>query len=258
MRLDDSLMCPLPRKGNIAVTEHGRDNSIADVLGPQNGLDAEATELANRLIETLRTTSDSCDVLTATAHCVYVKSVDGQILFTNASYDTVFGHGVSPVGRYASAFLDDVIGTVAAESDKLLLNGCSTIQFDHPGRDSQGRELRLRTVKKSLLGMGHPKAAILGLTQVLHVSADEHALKVFGLARHWQVFQRLDERDRRIAVLLSEGAKSRPIAEQFDVTEKTVDNRRSHILRHLGLKNTMDLARLLCRLQDNGFCDFGL
>ncbi len=220
-------------------------------------LEQEVRHLARQLKAGFETTANAIGILDQSEHCVYLKSADGQVLLANSNYDKCFCRGQSAVGRYGHSYLDEMIGPVSQQSDALILSGCSFIQLNHVGRDGEGQDVQLQTVKLSLLGEGHAKAAILGLTKVMHVGNDEQTLRIVSLAHSWRTFQSLDERDRQIAVEIAHGAKAKGLALKFTVTEKTIDNRRAKLLEALGLKNPMELARLLVRLQDNGFNDFG-
>jgi DNA-binding NarL/FixJ family response regulator len=116
----------------------------------------------------------------------------------------------------------------------------------------------MRTAKRSLLGCGIGKAAILGLTRILSTGPDEKTLRSLGLSHSWMQFRSLEERDRQIALGLAAGHSAKHLGAQHSVTDKTIDNRKARILEKLGLKNTNELAILLSRLQDRGYADFGL
>ena len=115
-----------------------------------------------------------------------------------------------------------------------------------------------RTFKRSMLGIGPPQLALFCVTQIMVTIECEDAQRVLNLSKRWRLFLDLDPRDQMIARLLGRGEKVRAIAAQVDVSEKTIDNRRNAILEHLSLANPHDLIKLMVRLQDNGFCDFGL
>lgn len=191
------------------------------------------------------------------ADAVFIKSVEGKILLTNKSYDALFTDGVSPVGRLGVSYLDDTIAPISSHSDAMILDGCRTIHFDHVGHDNQGREVRMRTVKKSLLGLGHPTIAILGIVRVVevlnYVGKPARSLRVM-----WASFNQLDELDRNIAIGLARGKNVAMIAAENSVTKKTIENHRSNILRTLGYDSPISVIKLMVRLQENGYGDFGV
>lgn len=57
----------------------------------------------------------------------------------------------------------------------------------------------------------------------------------------------LTSREREIAEKLSLGAKNSEVAEELQVSIKTVDTHRAHILKKLNCRNNVELARLAIR-----------
>lgn len=196
-------------------------------------------------------------ILDSFPHAVCVKSSKGLVLHSNVQYQQVFGGELSAVGRLSQSYLDQTIVPVSKSSDDLILAGCTRMEFEHAGCDADGRSLQLRTYKQSLLGAGHPQLAIFSSSMITRVEKAS-TQKILGLARHWQLFLRLDARDQEIAKMLAQGERIKTVSAQFDVSEKTIDNRRNVILSQLALSRPTELTKLLVRLQDNGFSDFGL
>lgn len=60
-------------------------------------------------------------------------------------------------------------------------------------------------------------------------------------------FPLLTEREREVALLLAEGLSCREIAGQLDISPKTIDTHRGHVLKKLELANTVLLCRLAIR-----------
>ena len=60
-------------------------------------------------------------------------------------------------------------------------------------------------------------------------------------------FAELTAREREVALLLAVGTGNREIARSLGVSVKTVDTHRGHVLRKLGLRNNVELARLAIR-----------
>ena len=196
--------------------------------------------------------------LTKEVDSIYIKSVEGTILYANPSFDQHFGDRNSSLGRSAKSFLNGPLLATSELSDQMLLSGCNVIRFDHVGHDSAGREIRMRTHKLSMLGMGHPTMAVLGITRILEVITNSGAIRLNSLKDQWKLFSRLDDLDRAIAIGLGRGVSVSEIAEQQQVTKKTIENHRSAILRTLNLDSPVELIKLVVRLQENGFGDFGV
>lgn len=190
--------------------------------------------------------------------CIYVKSADGQILYANAAYMDVFSKDGLAVGRFSASFLQRTVVPVSESSDRMVLTGCTRVVFDHYGHDSQGRPTLFQTAKVSLLGLGSPSVAILGVTRIREVLENRSDIKIALLSEKWNRFQRLDSQDREIAVQLAKGLTPAEIAQQMSVAKRTIENHRRSILEKLGEQSQINLAKLLVRLQDRGYGDLGL
>lgn len=197
-------------------------------------------------------------IIEGSTDCVYIKAGDSTILAKNKAYEKIFARDADPVGRLAEAFLNETILPVSAASDNLIMCGCQDLFFWHAGRDSIGRAVSFTTYKTTLLGLGHPRMAILGISRMTAIDESSPALKMLSLSQSWTVFKSLKPRDQAIAICFGRGAKFKTIAVELEVSEKTVENSRNATLDALGLSNQTELIKLLVRLQDNGFCDLGL
>ncbi len=189
---------------------------------------------------------------------IFIKTVDGKILHTNHVYCTLFSGQQIALGRHASSYLSQSINQIAHHSDEMLLAGAMVVQFDHIGHDTFGREVRLRTFKRTLLGVGHSTMAILGVTRLLDVVGNTEVFRLQSLKDQWRLFSQLDDLDRAIAIGVGQGITISEIAQNHSVTKKTIENHRNSILKTLHLNSSIDLVKLMVRLQENGFGDFGV
>jgi DNA-binding NarL/FixJ family response regulator len=57
----------------------------------------------------------------------------------------------------------------------------------------------------------------------------------------------LTQREREVATMLARGEPNREIATALGISIKTVDTHRAHVLKKLGLRNNVELARLVIR-----------
>ncbi len=189
---------------------------------------------------------------------VYLKSTDGTMLVHNSAYELMFSNQTPPTGRHSTAFLNETIIPTSQHSDAMIVAGADELMFWHPGRDCEGRLVCFRTFKASLLGLGHPRKAILGISRLVSVDPDDRVLKLLPLSQSWQSFSTLRDRDRGIAAAIARGERTKRIADDMACSEKTVENTRSAVLKHLNLDSPAELIKLMVRLQDSGYCDFGL
>ena len=214
--------------------------------------------VCGEVIRSLESGTTLSERLKQEVDAVYIKSVEGKILMSNRAYETMFSDEKLTLGRPGSSYLTDSVQEVARLSDNMLLTGCQVIQFDHVGHDSAGRDVRFRTYKRSLLGMGHPTMAIVGVTRLLEVIGNSGVIRLNTLKDQWKSFSQLDDFDRAIAIGLGRGISVGDIAAEHNVTKKTIENHRAAILKALKLNSPVELIKLVVRLQENGFGDFGV
>ncbi len=224
----------------------------------RQSLEQVSLEIYQRLVDSVRDATSPQAAVEGFVESVYVKATDGQIVISNQAYDTTFAGSVAAVGRNAKTYLDKSIWHVANASDELIIHGCSHVEFGHVGQTSAGETVAMLTYKRSLLGIGHPKMAVLGVTRIREVVDDGLANRIQSLAASWRQFEKLDARDQQIAKGIALGHKVKTLAKELEVSEKTVENRRQVVYRALSINGPTELVRILVRLQDNGFSDFGL
>ena len=198
---------------------------------------------------------DSIETIDAAVH---IKTADGRLLLTNQRYEELFAGEQSSLGRLAKSFLDPTILTVSRCSDDLIIAGCGELFFSHSGVDAHGRAMKLESFKGSLLGAGQPNWAIFGVTNMLEITKEDPQLRLLPLSRSWRLFSSLKDREQQTATLIAKGTRVKDIATSLGVSEKTVDNTRASLLEKLSLDQPADLIKLMVRIQDSGFADFGL
>lgn len=190
---------------------------------------------------------------------IYIKSADRRIVYSNPAYMDIFPNVSHVIGLNGDGYLDESIAHPAKASDTMVLSGCQRVCFDHVGKDGRGRSILFRTEKRSLLGLGHPSVAIIGVSSILCViEKPDPAMRMATLPDRWARFQKLDEQDKEIAILSSQGRNASEIACELAVSKRTVENRRNSIQSSLKVDSQVELAKLMVRLQDNGFGEFGV
>ena len=214
--------------------------------------------VTSNIVTCLESGSELEGHLTREADAVCIKSVDSRVLASNMAYEKMFADDKLTLGRVGCSYLNESLQKIAKHSDVMLLDGCQVIQFDHIGRDSLNRDVRFRTYKRSLLGMGHPTMAILTVARALEVIGNSAVARLRGLKDQWRLFCTLDDFDRQIAIGLGRGQSVAIIASHHNVTKKTIENHRSALLKTLDLDSPVSLIKLVVRLQENGFGDFGV
>ena len=231
----------------------------------ESSQDSPESELAQigygiytRLVSAIRSGQTPNTALQNESEAIYIKATDGQIVLNNSVYDQYFSAEIPAIGRYAQTFLDRSVAVIARISDEMLIHGADWLEFCHSGLTTRGENVMMRTYKKSLLGVGHPRMAILGVTRIERILESNDAARLQTLADTWRKFERLDTRDQGIAIGIAQGKKLKELAKEMNVSEKTIENRRSHVYKTLDIDGPTELVKLLVRIQDNGFQDLGL
>jgi two-component system, LuxR family, response regulator FixJ len=148
--------------------------------------------------------------------------------------------------------------------------GCLLIDLCLP--DMNGLELRRRLVEK---GCGHPFIVITGSGDIslalesLRAGAIDFLQKPFNRARLLDLVQvgldrahkrsqiqnqidALTDREREILRLVADGRTTKEIAADLDISPRTVDVHRHHILKKMGVHSPVQLVRILNELGQLG------
>ncbi|QDS89837.1 hypothetical protein EC9_40380 [Rosistilla ulvae] len=180
---------------------------------------------------------------------IFVKAANGHTQIVNSAYHLRFTAGADPAGKPGASYLHSSIVDVSQRSDKMILGGCSTVQFNHVGEDPLGRTLHFRTYKRSLQEAGDPRYAILGISRMMGIIASNAPTTL--LSEKWRRFEQLSPTDRQIAIVIA-GANIE------GVSSDAIERRRNAILQTLEVESQVELIKLLVRLQDNGFGNLGI
>lgn len=189
---------------------------------------------------------------------VYLKNSECLLVHVNDAFARTFSPERTPVGRNAMAFLQKSIQEAAQHSDELILAGTTSVQFEHLGHTSLGQPYTFRTHKQSLAEYGNPGIALFGITRAIRPAPKGEAVLTLNVAQKHRMFRDMDETDREISRQIGQGRKVREIAETLGMTPRAVEQHKRKILNALELDQTIDLIKLLVRMQDRGFVDLGL
>lgn len=189
---------------------------------------------------------------------IYLKNPDGTLIHANEAYLRNFSPGGSPIGRSGQKFLEKTVVNVSKLTDELILGGSRMLEIEHVGRTADGRLFAMRTHKRNLAPLGNLGLAVLGITRLEEAIQEDEPVKRYDLSELYRIYNTLSESDREIARLIGLGVTGREIAEQLDMTGRTVELRKKKILDALSLEQTVDLIKLLVRLEDRGYLDLGL
>lgn len=123
------------------------------------------------------------------------------------------------------------------QEDEYVLQAVRAGASGYLVKDSAAAEL-LAAVRSLHAGHGHfgPQAARTMATQLQH---PERTLD--------DPYGRLTTREREVLHLIAEGMTTKEIARRLDISAKTAENHRGHVLEKLDMRNTAELVRYALR-----------
>lgn len=190
--------------------------------------------------------------------CVYVKNGRGVLVYCNDAHRDFFCDGQTPLGRTAHTYLQGPLARRAEMAEELLLSGCPYVECEHTAAGPDGAPYRMRAHKRSLAEIGAPGLAILGVIRIVGRDDTAEATERLDMPSVAERFKTLSERDQEICRLTALGVSSRELGDRLGMTTRGIELRKQKAFAHLGVAKAVDLARLLVRLQDRGYCDLGL
>jgi DNA-binding CsgD family transcriptional regulator len=200
----------------------------------------------------------SFPLLAALPECVYISNAQGVLVYSNEAHRKHFSPNASPIGRTKRAFLSPAIADRADKIESLIFDGAPYVICENVGVGLNGATYHVVAHTRSLKTLTAPGLAILAILRLSVV--DDHAavVKQTELSIAYAKFRELNARDQDICRLTALGVSSRELGESLEMTTRGVELRKQKVFAKLGVAKAVDLARLLTRLQDNGFIDMGL
>lgn len=190
---------------------------------------------------------------------VVLKNREGMFVYANERCRTFYSPEQSPLGRHGSSFFRSAeLINISRRTDDLILGGSSSVAIEFTGPSFDGRTYLHRAVKRDLSPLSNPGLVILCVSRIEALLDGVDVPPQIKLGEKYNLFKALDERDREICRQVGLGVTTSKMAEQFGMTSRGVEVRKRKILKSLDLPRTIDMVKLLVRLQDNGFLDLGL
>lgn len=177
----------------------------------------------------------------------FASDANAQITYLSDSVEDVLGY--SPEEHTGKHFVDFLVpghdlNTGLGECQKSRFRGQERTQVLRAVRDRDGRE-RLLAIQT----YGHVDE------QGRIVRSHGVAQDVTAFVRHYHVVKEklerikktkaeLDDRERRVLALITDGRLNKQIAVELGVSERTIEGTRSRIMRKLGANHVADLIAL--------------
>jgi hypothetical protein len=187
---------------------------------------------------------------------VFVRNLDRTLVLSNAAYRALFPPGQAANGRSSRMYLSANVGRISEGSDALLVEGVKSVELEHEFDLTHGERYSLRVHKRLIRGQEHPPYLVGVLRPIArHETGAPPRPDLTAAARLVNAF---DEIDLKICRGICGGATNQSLSGDLGMTTRAIEMRRQKILTQLGLSQTVELVKLLVRLQDRGFLDLGI
>lgn len=212
---------------------------------------SRALEVVQGWMEDPNRASDLDDLIDG----VFVRNMDKTLILSNRSYRELFLPGSAIPGRSSQYYLAPDVAKTSEATDAILFEGARWIEWERPFDLGDGRRADLRIHKCVLRGPTHPPL-LIGVIRRIGEPIEA------GVARDMETSARVvggfDAADLRICRGICAGSTNQALSAELGMTTRAVEMRRQKILSQLGLSHTVELVKLLVRLQDRGYLDLGI
>lgn len=188
---------------------------------------------------------------------VFVRNLERTLVLSNTAYRNLFEPGKASTGRSSRVYLSSDLARISDASDALLLEGVKSIEMHHEFEGTPGQRYDMVVHKRLLLGPEHPPY-LVGVLRLLTQHESGSQSPPVDLRTAARVVGAFDEVDLKICRGICGGATNQALSGDLGMTTRAIEMRRHKILGQLGLSHTVELVKLLVRLQDRGYLDLGI
>lgn len=187
---------------------------------------------------------------------IFVRNLERTLVLSNAAFRALFPPGQVSNGRSSRIYLSASVRRYSEGSDALLIDGVKSLELEHEFDLNPGEKWDLRVHKRLIRGQDHPPYLVGILRPIARHDTDvQPRPDLIDAAR---LVGEFDEIDLKICRGICSGATNQVLSGDLGMTTRAVEMRRQKILAQLGLNQTVELVKLLVRLQDRGYLDLGI
>lgn len=188
---------------------------------------------------------------------VFVRNLDRTLILANRAYRDLFEPGQAQAGRSSRVYLPPDLVRISDASDTLLLEGVKSLEFHHEIEGASGERNELLVHKRLMRGPEHPPY-LVGVLRLLARHENGARPPRADLKTAARIVAGFDEIDLKICRGICGGATNQALSVDQGMTTRAIEMRRQKILSQLGLSHTVELVKVLVRLQDRGYLDLGI
>lgn len=183
---------------------------------------------------------------------VTIKNSDRKITIENRGYRELCEAQDAQLQASPERNLEPHLARVSLETDRLLLDGVSSLEIEHLGIWYQGRPCTMVTYKRRLFELKSPQYAILTISRIRELLRDSSTERQRTLGELLALLQQLDPVDRTICQGYAMGDSTKEIAARVGLTTRAVELRRQKIMELFGFERPIEIVKMLVRLEENG------
>ncbi len=183
---------------------------------------------------------------------VIIKNTDRVVTFQNAASKRFLTDGASIVGTSVEQHMDPKFQRLSRQTDGLILDGVTSLEFEHVAMDSNRATCTFVSRKRRLQEINDPNYAILVISRpisILNVGAPNRRK---DLRTMLSMLQALDITDQKICNGYGMGESTKHIAASVGLTTRSVELRRQKVMDLFGFSHPIEIVKMLVRLEENG------
>ncbi len=184
--------------------------------------------------------------------CVAIKDHNWVVVAESPAVGHFFTVGISATGRGAEAIAFKKSAVLTQSTDQLIRDGVHSLEFDHVGRDLEGRLYTIHSMKLRLSELKDPNYYLLAISRPTSFIGMSEEERKFSLNELLIIFQNLDEVDQTISHLDAAGETTKDIAARVGLTSRSIEMRRKKMMETFKVHRPMELIRITIRLQEHG------
>lgn len=229
------------------------DNQPSDFSPPFRDSVARAMEI----VENWRVDPNRASELDDLTDGVFVRNLERTLVLSNAAYRELFDPGQAATGRSSRVYLPPEMVRISDASDALLFEGVKSVEVEQESETAPGQRYDFLVHKRMLRGPEHPPY-LVGIVRPIARHAQGSQAPRADLRAAARIVAGFDDVDLRICRGICGGATNQALSVDQGMTTRAIEMRRQKILTQLGLNHTVELVKLLVRLQDRGHLDLGI
>lgn len=195
--------------------------------------------------------SDSLNQMEIDSAVIWIES-DGSLVAFNEKAENWLGIDESVLGGRFEFRLNRTASRLSELSDQMLQIGTSTVQYEFEGGTDAGDWYRWATRKTRLPGLLLTGFGCLYVARPIAKTRPNEITPVAVLEEQFSLFQSLDTIDQTICQGIALGDLTEEIACAVGLTRRSIEVRRSKILRVFGFSRQVQIVRTMVRFEENG------